>query len=144
MPVQPPEVRDDELHLLLLEQHHFDSGTETWLRAGVASLFAHLLIIPALVWLVFMAPQPARLAANRSMIDVRRAIHLTAPVLPKPKIAEPTQTAPNRGKPAPEVTAENLQAKTPPKPFQPPSTPRPASPPPGPVAVPEPPKIEAP
>ncbi len=133
---------DDNLHLLLLEEHHMDAGAN--LRAGLASLAAHLLLVPGLIWLVFFAPQPPRLVTHGPLIDVRKAIHLTAPVLPKEKIATPTQVEPNRGKPAMEVSVESLQSRTPPKTFELPSAPRPATPPPGPIAPPEPPKIEAP
>jgi len=142
VPVEPSASPDEDLHLLLLEQHGTEAGAN--LRAGLASFAVHLLIVPALIWLVFFAPQPPRLVTRGPLIDVRKAIHLTSPVLPKEKIAVPTQTEPNRSKPAMEVSVEGLRAHTPPKTFQPPSNPKPATPPPGPIVAPEPPKIDAP
>ncbi len=141
MPVQAPPIRDEDLHLLLLEQHRTESSPAI---AAVGSLLAHLLFVPGLVWLIYFAPQPPRQIAKAPLVDARKAIRLIAPVIPKEKIALPTQTAPNRAKPALEVNAEGLQARAEPKPFQPPSTPRPVAPPPGPIVPLEPPRIEAP
>jgi len=137
--VPPSASSDEDLHLLLLEEHGVEAGAN--LRAGLASFAVHLVLVPGLVWLIFFAPQPPRVATRGPLIDFRKAVHLTAPVIPKEKIAVPTQVEPNRTRPAMEVSVEGLKAHTPPKTFQPPSTPKPATPPPGPLIAAEPPRI---
>jgi len=128
----------------LLLDWHAAMEPPRWIRAGVASLAAHAVLIAFALMLFNLDTSPVR--TTEIVSDFRQVTPLYLPL-------ELTQKAPNRGKVAKEVNAEDLlprpasQARLPPAPavrsFRPPIPRNPVLPQPSTPNVTEPPKLDA-
>ncbi|HYL38700.1 MAG TPA: TonB family protein [Bryobacteraceae bacterium] len=124
----------------------WQAGTDSprWIRAGLASLAVHALLVPLLIAVAEM-DTPAPRSGPRIVSNIQK-LTLVAP-------ADLTQKAPNRSKPAKEVNVEDLmprpasEERLPPAPalrtFRPPVPRNPGPLQPGLPNVAEPPKIDA-
>lgn len=130
---------------LLLDWHESRDSRRYW-RAGIGSLVVHVVVVPIVV-LVATLGVPSPRDSTKIYPDFRQAVHLVLP-------SDVTQKAPNKGKLAKEVDAEDLKPRPPTEQHLPPAPAvrafKPPNPqPPGPVQpaaprIAEPPKIETP